>query len=124
MYFKSKKKLNYDRFVDLNIQIYESIEFRSFSLTEIISGDCGGNIILCLSLFSTIPSPPWPCGKEHCLVRTQMGVAGPLIFAPLTVAISHSRGQCKNAVKIPINDYQIAKAIDDDASPNHNRNIL
>ena len=37
VYFKSKIELNYDRFVDLNIlaciQLYESIEFCSFSLT-------------------------------------------------------------------------------------------
>ena len=40
VYFKSKKELNFNRFVDPNIlgasyiRIYESIEFRSFSLTS------------------------------------------------------------------------------------------
>ena len=35
VYFKSKKELYYDGFVDLYIQIYESIEFRSFSLADV-----------------------------------------------------------------------------------------
>ena len=36
--------------------------------------------------FRTMPTPPWLCGKEHCLTGTQMGVTGPEKFALLAPA--------------------------------------
>ena len=87
------------------------------------SGDCGGNSILRLALFSNHANTVMALWQGELSCWNANGIAGPYAFALLTPANFHPWGQCKNTgwhFHQPLSKYQRKKA---DASPNHNRNV-